>query len=61
MGPGNDVVCEQHIQPDEDDNTNDDGVDGVRRVNNNSLKIFWRNFVNHFKILFSRNEIKWPE
>jgi hypothetical protein len=61
MGPGNDVVCEQHIQPEEDDNTNDDGVNSVRRVNNNLLKIFWRKLVNHFKILFSRNEIKWPE
>jgi hypothetical protein len=61
MGPGNNVVCEKHIQPDEDDNTNNDGVDGVRRVKNNSLKIFWWKLVNYFKILFSRNEIKWPE
>ena len=42
VGPGNDVVCEQHIQPDENDNTNDDGVDSVWRVKNNLLKMFRR-------------------
>lgn len=62
MGPGADV-CEQCLQPDEDNNTYDDGEDNdsVRRLNNHSLKIFRQKLVRHFTILFSRNAIKWPE
>ena len=59
MGPGIDV-SEQRMQPDQDDDTNPVGVNGVKLVKGMSLKVFWRKLVNHFKILFARNEIKWP-
>ena len=59
MGPGIDVL-EQRLQPDQDDDTNPVGVNGVKLVKEISLKVFWRKLVNHFKILFARNEIKWP-
>jgi hypothetical protein len=57
MGPGIDV-CEQCMQPDPKDETNPVGVNGVKSVNGMSLKVFWHKLVNHFKILFARNEIK---
>ena len=59
MGPGIDI-CEQHMQPDPEDDTNPVGVNGVKSVKCMSLKVFWIKVVNHFKILFARNEIKWP-
>ncbi len=59
MGPGIDVL-EKCMQPDQDDDTNPVGVNGVKLVKGMSLKVFWRKLVNHFKILFARNEIKWP-
>jgi len=59
MGPGIDV-SEQRMQPDQDDDTNPVGVNGVKLVKGMSLKVFRRKLVNHFKILFARNEIKWP-
>jgi len=59
MGPGIDV-CEQRMQPDPEDDTNPVGVNGVKSVNGMLLKVFWRKLVNHFKILFPWNEIKWP-
>ena len=59
MGPGIDV-SEQRMQPDQDDHTNPAGVNGVKLVKGMSLKVFRRKLVNHFKILFARNEIKWP-
>jgi len=59
MGPGIDV-CEQRMQPDPEDDTNPLGVNGVKSVNGMSLKVFRHKLVNHFKILFARNEIKWP-
>jgi hypothetical protein len=61
MGPGIDV-CEQRMQPDPEDDTNPVGVNGVKSVNGMSLKVkvFRRKLRNHFKILFARNEIKWP-
>ncbi len=59
MGPGIDV-CEQRMQPDPEDDTNPVGVNGVKSVKGMSLKVFRRKLVNHFKILFARNEIKWP-
>jgi len=59
MGPGIDV-CEQRMQPDPEDDTNPVGVNGVKSVNGMSLKVFRRKLVNYFKILFARNEIKWP-
>ena len=57
MGPGIDV-CEQCMQPDPKDETNPVGVNGVKSVNGMSLTVFWHKLVNHFKILFARNEIK---
>ena len=59
MGPGIDV-SEQRMQPHQDDDTNPVGVNGVKLVKGMSLKVFWRKLVNHFKILFAWNEIKWP-
>ena len=59
MGPGIDV-SEQRMQPDQDNDTNPVGVNGVKLVKGMSLKVFRRKLVNHFKILFARNEIKWP-
>jgi hypothetical protein len=59
MGPGNDV-CEQRMQPDPENYTNPVGVNGVKSVNGMSLKVFRCKLVNHFKILFAQNEIKWP-
>jgi hypothetical protein len=59
MGPGIDV-CEQSMQPDPEDDTNPVGVNGMKSVKGMSLKVFRRKLVNHFKILFARNEIKWP-
>ena len=59
MGPGNDI-CEQRMQPDPEDDTNCVVVNGVKSVNGMLLKVFRRKLVNHFKILFARNEIKWP-
>ena len=59
MGPVIDV-CEQRMQPDPEDDTNHVGVNGVKTVKGMSLKVFRRKLVNHFKILFARNEIKWP-
>ncbi len=59
MGPGI-AVCEQRMQPDPEDDTNPVEVNGVKSVNGMSLKVFWRKLVNHFKILFAQNEIKWP-
>jgi len=59
MGLGIDV-CEQRIQPDPEDDTNPVGVNGVKSVNGMLFKVFRRKLVNHFKILFARNEIKWP-
>ena len=59
MGLGIDV-CEQRVQPDPEDDTNPVGVNGVKSVNGMLLKVFWHKLVNHFKILFTRNEIKWP-
>ena len=58
MGPGIDV-CEQHMEPDPEDDTNPVGVNGLKSVKDMSLKVFQRKLVNHFKILFERNEIKW--
>ena len=49
------------MQPDEVNDANEDGVDGARRVYNILLKGFWQKFINHFKILFMHNEIKWPQ
>jgi hypothetical protein len=48
------------MQPDPEDDTNPVGVNGVKSVNGMLLKVFWRKLVNHFKILFPWNEIKWP-
>jgi hypothetical protein len=59
MGPGIDV-CEQRMEPDPEDDTNTVGVNGVKSLKGMSLKVFRRKLVNHFKILFSQNEIKWP-
>ena len=59
MGPGVDV-CEQRMLPDPKNDTDASGVRGVKSVNSMSLKVFLRKLVNHFKILFARNEIKWP-
>ncbi len=59
MGPGSDV-CEQPMQPDTECNTDTVGVNGVKSVNGMSLKVFRQKLVYHFKILFARNEIKWP-
>ena len=59
MGPGIDV-CEQRMQPDSEKDTNPIGVNGVRSVSGMSLKVFQCKLVNHFKILFAWNEIKWP-
>ncbi len=59
MGPGIDV-CEQHMQPDPENDTDPVGGSGVKSVNRMLLKVFWHKLVNHFKILFTRNEIKWP-
>jgi hypothetical protein len=59
MGPGIDV-CEQRMQPDQEDDTNPVGVNGVKSVKGMLLKVFWRKLVIHFKILFAQNEIKWP-
>ena len=59
MGPGIDV-CEQRLDPDELNDVNPAGVNGVKSVNNMSLKVFRRKLVNHFKILFAHNEIMWP-
>jgi len=58
-GPGIDV-CEQRMQPDPEDETNPVGVNGVKSVKDMSLKVFRRKLVHHFKVLFARNEIKWP-
>ena len=54
MGPGIDV-SEQRMQPDQDDDTNPVGVNGVKLVKGISLNVFRRKLVNHFKILFTRN------
>jgi len=59
MGPGINV-CEQRLEPDELNDANPARVNGVKSVNNMSLKAFWRIQVNHFKNLFARNEIMWP-
>jgi len=59
MGPGIDVY-EQRMEPDSEDDTNPVGGNGLKSVKDMSLKVFWRKLVNHFKILFARNEIKWP-
>ena len=59
MGSGIDV-CEQRMQPDPEDDTNPVGVNRVKSVKGMSLKVFQHKLVNHFKILFARNEIKWP-
>ncbi len=59
MGPGIDV-CEQQLEPDELNDANPAGVNGVKSVNNMSLKVFRRKLVNHFNILFAHNEIMWP-
>jgi hypothetical protein len=48
------------MQPDQDDDTNPVGVNRVKLVKGMLLKVFRRKLVNHFKILFARNEIKWP-
>ena len=39
MGPGIDV-CEQQLEPDELNDANPAGVNGVKSVNNMSLKVF---------------------
>ena len=59
MGPGVDV-CEQRMLSDLENDTDASGVRGVKLVNSKLLKVFRRKLVNHFKILFARNEIKWP-
>jgi hypothetical protein len=59
MGPGIDI-CEQRKEPDPDDDTDPVGVNGLKSVKDMSLKVFRRKLVTHFKILFERNEIKWP-
>jgi hypothetical protein len=59
MGPGVDL-CKQRSDPDDLNDINSPGVNGVKAVNNMSLKVFRRKLVNHFKILFARNEIMWP-
>ena len=59
MGSGIDV-CEQQLEPDELNDANPAGVNGVKSVNNMSLKAFRHKLVNHFKILFAHNEIMWP-
>jgi hypothetical protein len=38
MGPGIDI-CEQHMQPDPEDDTNPVGVNGVKSLNGMSLKV----------------------
>ena len=43
-----------------ENDTDASGVHGVKSVNSMSLKVFRRKLVNHFKILFARNEMKWP-
>ena len=59
MGLGIDV-CEQRMHLDPEDDTNPVGVNGVKSVKGMSLKVFRHKLVNHFKIFFARNEIKWP-
>jgi len=59
MGPGINV-CEHRMQPDPENDTDPVGGSGVKSVNRMLLKVFWHKLVNHFKILFTRNEIKWP-
>ena len=59
MGPGIDV-CEHRMQPDPEDDTNCVVVNGVKSVNAMLLKVFRCKLMNHFKILFARNEINWP-
>ena len=59
MGPGINM-CEQRMQPDPENDTDPVGGNGVKSVNRMSLNVFWNKLVNHFKILFTRNEIKWP-
>ena len=56
-----DLLVEQgcHV-PDPEDDANPVGVNGVKSVNGMSLKVFRQKLVYHFKILFARNEIKWP-
>ena len=57
MGPEKDV-CEQRLDPNELNDVNPAGVNGVKSVNNMSFKVFCRKLVNHFKLLFARNEIQ---
>ena len=57
MGPEIDV-CEQRLDPNELNDVNPAGVNGVKSVNNMSFKVFCRKLVNHFKLLFARNEIQ---
>jgi hypothetical protein len=59
IGPRIDV-CEQRMQPDPEKDTDPVGVNEVKSVNGMSLKVFRHKLVNHFKILFAQNEIKWP-
>jgi len=57
MGPGIDV-CEQQLDPNELNDVNRARVNGVKSLNNMSLKVFHRKLVNHFNLLFTRNEIQ---
>ena len=47
------------MQPDPENDTDAVGVNGVKSVNSVSSKELRHKLVNHFKILFARNEIKW--
>ena len=65
MGPGPDVVGEIYHPPldDGDDNNEPENVQSscVRNLRHTSLSVFCRRLVEHFQIMFSRNEVVWPK
>ena len=68
MGPGPDVVGEILVEKrlpwdDDDDDNEPENVQSsrVRNVRHTSLLVFCRHLVEHFQIMFSRNEVVWPK
>jgi hypothetical protein len=56
-----DVLLENMMEEDEDENKMDTGDGEVRNVRDLSLSFFRSRLVEHFDILFKRNEIKWTK
>ncbi len=69
LGPGLDVIAENRTLLTKEADELSDGIDDRnmmliirnRRVKDLSLSVFRRLLVNHFAILFSQNNIVWPE